>query len=132
MPLKLTLPQDEIATREVLGLRIPVFRSYEEVPIGLRVAFADLLRDIARGRIGESEATLRLLELLLRWSPDPADRLTYEELARLRLTEEEAAALMDAVTEATRPLWDRALGRRGSGEGEERREPEPEEVARGN
>ena len=136
MPLKLSRPQDEIETVEVIGLKVPVFREFDDIPLGLRATFADLATAVARGAMSTGEMTLRLAEHVLRYSPDERDRLSYETLARLRLTEEEEAALSNAIHQATLPLWERMLERvrrkRDGGAGASEPEEQIQEAARGN
>lgn len=83
---------------EVLGLRVPVF-SHGAMPPKLAAElqpWLSLATSDDPGRV--VEATFRMLAAFLQYAP-PEDRLTYEELVSLPLTQEELWEVVQALSQ---------------------------------
>jgi len=99
LPLKPSLPQQgPNEFFEVLGLRLPKYESWEHVPLGIRVLLNDIMRGMATRQYSPGEASLRFFATISQAAPNPADRVSYEDLARLTVTAEEEAQI-EAVAE---------------------------------
>lgn len=86
---------------EVLGLKIPVFEK-GATPLALVAEISVCAESLRQGGAVNPretfEATVRVLSAYLRYAPDPADRLSYEELMELPLTQEELGEIGAVVT----------------------------------
>ena len=104
MPLRPEILQRKTTPKEfieVLGLKIPVFEK-GAAPLALLAeisSYTESLRQDGAVDLRETfEAPIRILAAYLRYAPDPADRLSYEELMELPLTQEELREIGGAVT----------------------------------
>lgn len=101
MPLRPEILQRRTTPKEfieVLGLKIPVFEK-GAAPLALLAEISSYTESLRQDGAREAfEAPIRILAAYLRYAPDPADRLSYEELMELPLTQEELREIADAVT----------------------------------
>ncbi|WP_243028564.1 hypothetical protein [Thermus albus] len=89
MPLKAEIRErlQKTQTIDLWGLAVPVFR--DGVPVELMAQLARLQLEGSGDPAGNIEGLMAMLAAILRYSPVPEDRLSYEELMALPLTPSE-------------------------------------------
>lgn len=109
MPLKLKnakpwAPRDRI---EVLGISTPVISSLDELPLGVQAEAADLMQALGSGSIGPTQWAVRMWCLATQLNRQQSERVTWAQLNRQTLDQDDETELITGALEVVKPLIDK-------------------------